>query len=199
MEAALTVFGTEGAETGMIDDVIRQAEVSRGTFYNYFKNTDDLIRAVADEAGTELMQAVAPIVEAHADPAERMAAGVRSWISLIEQYPVLANFFRRAGLYILENEQLRADMPRDLIAGMKSGRFSLDELELGFVLVAGTVLAAINTLAMGGSPKDYASKLAERILLSLGVETTEARKISRIRIAPPALPATSLIARSNAP
>src|SRR5262245_16586137 len=110
MEAALVVFGTDRLDAS-IDDVIRQAEVSRGTFYNYFDNADDLIRAVADAAATELMQAVAPVVGAFADPAERTGAGIRSWIALVEQYPVLANFFRRAGLYILGNDQVRTDMP----------------------------------------------------------------------------------------
>lgn len=193
-EAALYTLGR--GDAGTIDDVIRQAGVSRGTFYNYFQSSDDLLRAVADQCGTELMQAVAPIVEGLDDPAERMSAGPRSWISLIEQYPHLATFFRRAGLYILENEQVRTDLPRDLIAGMKSGRFSIKELELGFVLVAGTVLAAINTLAIGSTPRTYGSKLAERILMSLGVDAGEAKAISRARIATPALPADSLIVRS---
>lgn len=198
MEAALAVFGRDIAEGGTIDDVIRQAEVSRGTFYNYFDNADGLIRAVADAAGTELMLAVAPIVEACDNPAERMGAGVRSWIALVEQFPALANFFRRAGLYVLQNEQVRTDLPRDLVAGMKSGQFTVEELELGFVVVAGTVLAAINTMAVGPAPPTYGSKLAERVLLSLGVEAAEAKAISRARIGVPALAPESLIARSFA-
>lgn len=196
MESALVVFGSTNVDAGTIDDVIRQARVSRGTFYNYFTNADDLIRAVADQAGTELMMAVAPIVEDHDDPAERMSAGVRSWISLIEQFPMLANFFRRAGLYVLQNDQVRTDMPRDLIAGMEAGRFTVEELELGFVLVAGTVLAAINTMAIGNAPKTYASKLAERVLLSLGVEGADAKAISKLRLSAPKLPPESLIART---
>lgn len=198
MEAALAAFGQEGEDTGTIDDVIRRAAVSRGTFYNYFSNADDLIRAVADQAGTALMQAVAPIVEARADPAERMGAGVRSWISMVEQYPFLANFFRRAGLYVLQNDQVRTDLPRDLAAGIKSGQFTVEELELGFVVVAGTVLAAINTMAVGEAPKTYGSKLAERVLLSLGVETEQAKAISLAEIGVPTVPPESLIARSYA-
>ncbi len=199
LEAALSVFGQADDEPAVIDEVIRRAEVSRGTFYNYFDNADDLLRAVADEVGTELMRAVAPIVEARDDPAERMAAGIRSWISLVERYPSLAAFFRRAGLYILANEQVRTDLPRDLVAGMSSRRFTIEELELGFVLVSGTVLAAINTMAIGKAPRMYASKLAERILLALGVDAAEARAISRARIGTPRLPPESLIARSVSP
>ena len=80
---------------------------------------------------------------------------------------------------------------------MQSRRFSVEELELGFVLVAGTVLAAINTMAAGPMPKDFGSKLAERVLLSLGVAGAEARTISRARIGLPKLPSGALIARST--
>jgi AcrR family transcriptional regulator len=197
LEAALTVFGASEDETAAVEEVIRRAGVSRGTFYNYFNNADDLLRAVADEVGTELMQAVAPIVEARDDAAERIGAGVRSWISLVGLYPGLAGFFRRAGLYILSNERVRTDLPRDLMAGMNSRRFTIDELELGFVLVAGTVLAAINTLAIGKAPRTYGNKLAERVLMSLGVEPIEARQIARARLGKPQLAQESLIARAG--
>jgi AcrR family transcriptional regulator len=196
LEAALSVFGEPDEVSAVVEEVIRRAEVSRGTFYNYFDNAEALLKTLANQVGTELMTAVAPIVEARDDAAERVSAGVRSWISLIEQYPHLAAFFRRAGLYILTAEQVRTDLPRDLVLGMQSKRFTIEELELGFVLVAGTVLAAINTLAIGQAPGSYGSKLAERILLSLGVELPEARSISRVRIAKSLLPPESLIASS---
>jgi AcrR family transcriptional regulator len=196
LEAALTVFAQAEDEAAAVDEIILRADVSRGTFYNYFNNADDLLRAVADDIGTELMQAVAPVVEARDDPAERVSAGVRSWISLIGRYPGLAVFFRRAGLYILSNKQVRTDLSRDLVAGMKSRRFTIDELELGFVLVAGTVLAAINTMAIGRAPRTYGNRLAERILLSLGVEPSEAGKIAGGRLEKPQLTSESLIARS---
>ena len=197
LEAALSVFGAADGESAVVDEVIRRAEVSRGTVYNYFDNADALLKVIADRVGTELMTAVAPIVEARDDPAERVSAGVRSWICLVEQYPHLAAFFRRAGLYILQAEQVRTDLPRDLMLGMKSGQFTIGELELGFVLVAGTVLAAINTMAVGEVPRRYGSKLAERILMSLGVDSRRALHISRMRIDAPQIPAEALIARAR--
>jgi hypothetical protein len=80
---------------------------------------------------------------------------------------------------------------------MKSKRFTIQDLELGFVLVAGTVLAAINTMAVGQAPRTYGSKLAERVLMSLGIEASEAKSISSATIAKPKLPQESLIVRSQ--
>jgi AcrR family transcriptional regulator len=197
LEAGLSVLGQAEDKSVVIDEVIRRAKVSRGTFYNYFDNAEHLLRLIADEAGTELMAVTTPIVLSSDDPAERVSTGIRSWISLVEQYPNLAPFFRRAGLYILANERVRSDLPRDLALGMKAGRFTVEELELAFVLVAGTVLAAINTMAVGSAPKSYGSKLAERVLMSLGVEAKEAKFISRAKITKPKLQQDSLIVRAH--
>lgn len=197
LEAGLSVLGQDKDEAAVIDEVIRRAKVSRGTFYNYFENADHLLRAIADEAGTELMAVTTPIVLSREDPADRISTGIRSWIWLVEQYPYLAPFFRRAGLHILANDRVRTDLPRDLVLGMKTRRFTIQDLELGFVLVTGTVLAAINTMAVGPAPKTYGSKLAERVLMSLGVEATEAKSISFDNMTKPKLPQDSLIVRSR--
>lgn len=197
LEAGLSVLGQANDEAAVIDEVIRRADVSRGTFYNYFENADHLLRSIADETGTELMAVTTPIVLSRDDPAERISTGIRSWISLVGQHPHLAPFFRRAGLHILANERVRTDLPRDLILGMKTRRFTISDLELGFVLVAGTVLAAINTMAVGPAPRTYGSKLAERVLMSLGIEGSEARLISRAKITRAKLMQESLIVRSQ--
>lgn len=197
MVAAVQVFGDPDSEPAVIDHVIRQAGVSRGSFYNYFKNSEELLRTVAVQTGNELMQAVAPVVESREDPVERVSAGVRSWMVLLNDYPHMPPFFRRAGLYLLEeNTQIRRDMPRDVMAGMQSGQFTVAEIELGFVLVAGTVLAAINTLALGARPVDYGNKLAQHILMSLGVEAAEAERVSRLPLPEPKLSPIALIVRS---
>lgn len=197
LEAALSVLGQSEDEVSVIDETIRRAGVSRGTFYNHFDNAEDLLRSVADEAGTELMAVTTPSVLESDDPAARVATGIRTWVALVEQHPVLAPFFRRAGLYILENDRVRSDLPRDLVLGMQGGRFTVEELELAFVLVAGTVLAAINTMAAGPPPTDYGSKLAERVLMSLGVESFDARAVSRAPITMPRLGPDSLIVRAQ--
>jgi AcrR family transcriptional regulator len=197
LEAGLSVLGQTKDEAAVIDEVIRRAHVSRGTFYNYFENADHLLRSIADEAGTELMAVTTPIVLSRDDPAERISTGIRLWILLVGQHPHLAPFFRHAGLHVLANDRVRTDLPRDLVLGMQSRRFTIQDLELGFVLVAGTVLAAINTMAVGPAPRTYGSKLAERVLMSLGIEASEAKSISRATIMSPKLPQESLIVRSQ--
>lgn len=197
MEAALLVLGRRGVEASIIDEISALAGSSRGTFYNYFRSNEELLRSVAIETGNEMMAAVAPIVESRPDPAWRVAAGVRGWLSLTARNPHLAAFFRRAGLYVLEQDsRVRVDMPRDLIAGIGSGRFTIARLELGFDIVAGTVLSAINTIATAAPPPDHGEDVAQRILMALGVPAGEAAAISRLDIRQAALPDRSLIVSS---
>jgi hypothetical protein len=92
---------------------------------------------------------------------------------------------------------VRVDMPRDLIAGMASGRFTIARLELGFDIVAGTVLSAINTAAVTNPGSDYGCDVAGRVLMALGVEHDEAQSIARLEIEDALLPETSLIVRSG--
>lgn len=199
MESALVVFGQRGVEASVIDDITAVAGVSRGTFYNYFQSNEDALRSVAIAAANEMMEAVASVVLQYDDGVRRTSAGVRSWIRLIAEHPQLAAFFRRAGLYVLEqNTRVRVDMPRDLLLGMQSGQFTITELELGFVIVGGTVLAAINSIVLGDAPEHYDEIVSERILMALGVSAEAAREVATLPLDRARLPADGMIIGAEA-
>lgn len=54
LEAGLRVLGERGYQATRVDDVVRAAETSHGTFYLYFENKDDLFRALAHAAADEM-------------------------------------------------------------------------------------------------------------------------------------------------
>ncbi|MGH9187996.1 MAG: TetR/AcrR family transcriptional regulator, partial [Acidimicrobiales bacterium] len=55
--AGMEAFRTRGYHAARVDDIVRTASTSHGTFYLYFANKDDLLRALAHEC-TEEMQAI---------------------------------------------------------------------------------------------------------------------------------------------
>jgi AcrR family transcriptional regulator len=64
LDAGLEVFSSRGYHATRVDDVVRVAKTSHGTFYLYFANKEDLLRALAvDCAGhlTELAESIGPI------------------------------------------------------------------------------------------------------------------------------------------
>lgn len=75
VEAALSVFSTEGVATASVDDIVRAAGVAKGTFYLYFATKDDVVNAVAEQ----MVEGVADRIEAVAadpsrSPVERLLA-----------------------------------------------------------------------------------------------------------------------------
>lgn len=54
LDAGLRVFASRGYHAARVDDIVRAARTSHGTFYLYFANKEDLLRALALECAGEL-------------------------------------------------------------------------------------------------------------------------------------------------
>src|ERR1700710_2372163 len=53
-DAGMRVFAERGYHQSRVDDIVRAARTSHGTFYLYFANKEDLLRALAVECAQEL-------------------------------------------------------------------------------------------------------------------------------------------------
>jgi AcrR family transcriptional regulator len=199
LEAALVVFGQRGIEARVVDDITDVAQVSRGTFYNYFRTNEELLSAVAIEAANEVTSAIEARFDGPPDAAARIAVGVRSWLELVQRYPHIGALFRRAGLYVLDqNLKSRITARKYTPVWAKEGRFTLDRPELLFDIVSGTILAGINTVVTSRAPPGYAEEMAQRILIALGLDADEAASVAFEPLEPLVLPTDSLIERSVA-
>jgi AcrR family transcriptional regulator len=54
LDAGSRVFADRGFHAARVDDIVRSARTSHGTFYLYFTNKEDLLRALATECGLEM-------------------------------------------------------------------------------------------------------------------------------------------------
>jgi AcrR family transcriptional regulator len=89
------VFATKGYFAARVDDIVKLAETSHGTFYLYFANKEELFRALAAEVSDEmakLAETLGPLepgpageqslrawIEKFADLYERYSAVIRAW------------------------------------------------------------------------------------------------------------------------
>jgi len=203
IESALHVFASKGAEAAVIEDVIAMAEVSRGTFYNYFRTNEELLAAVVKELGNELLALVETVVIQCKDPAERLATGVRMALHTMRAHPLLAQFVARSGLAMAaHNSTAMAYLPRDIQAGMDSGRFFLSSVQVGLVLVLGTAHAAVAAMTLpeplpASLPDSYAEEVTHHLLLGLGMTEAQARKLVSTPITPVEFPEQALLARTR--
>ena len=79
LDAGMTVLAERGYHAARVDDVVRTADVSHGTFYLYFSNKEELVRALAVQCAdemTELVRSLGPV----GPDAEGLAA-LRTWLA----------------------------------------------------------------------------------------------------------------------
>lgn len=95
LDAGISVFATRGYHSARVDDIVKAASTSHGTFYLYFANKEALFQAlvadVADEVAvlTESIGAIGPgpdgraelraWLEQFADMYERYGPVIRTW------------------------------------------------------------------------------------------------------------------------
>ena len=78
LAAAEQVFAAKGYHATRVDDIVKLAHASHGTFYLYFANKEDLFRALASEvadAMRDLAESLGPL-----EPGPDGRAALRSWI-----------------------------------------------------------------------------------------------------------------------
>ncbi len=93
----MKVFARLGPDTPTIDDVIAEAGVARGTFYNYFETRDDLLIAVASEVSERLF-AQRAMIRRLADPADRVASTIRLFVGMAAEDPIFGWIIVRIAL-----------------------------------------------------------------------------------------------------
>jgi len=92
LDAGLRVFARRGYHAARVDDVVRAARTSHGTFYLYFANKEDLLRALAVDCAhrlTDLASDVGPIGPDAAGRAE-LQRFLRRFLDIYRHYgPVI--------------------------------------------------------------------------------------------------------------
>jgi AcrR family transcriptional regulator len=79
LDGGLRVFARRGYHAARVDDIVRTARTSHGTFYLYFSNKEDLLRALAVDCAHRLTDLAADVGPIGADPAGR--AELRRFLS----------------------------------------------------------------------------------------------------------------------
>ncbi len=178
INAAFRVFGQEGGLHAKIDDIVKEAGVTRATFYNHFAGMAELLEAVSYELTHDLRTAVISAATTISDPRLRAATATRmfmhkarkdrSWawsmINISSNGIVFgAETFKNAGLTVQR--------------GIDAGYFDLTDARVGRDMIMGTSLAAFGTMTREDVPEDYPDKVAFRVLIGLGLDPELAKEL----------------------
>ena len=198
IESAMIVFAEKGVGASVIPEVVAAAEVSQGSFYNYFRTNDDLLAAVSSELSAEMIALIEPAVGEIADPALRVATGMRYYLHLARSQRLLARFLAGGGLRLLTHQsEVFRYLPADLEEGQQQGSFAPVPLDAVLDIAAGAALVAIDRMARGRVAKDYPEKIVAAVLRTLGMTIAETERVTAPALRKLAPAADSLLARAQ--
>ena len=75
----MTVLADRGYHAARVDDIVSVADVSHGTFYLYFSNKEELLKALAERCAEEMAGVVSGLGEV--DPGPDGLEVIRTWLA----------------------------------------------------------------------------------------------------------------------
>jgi AcrR family transcriptional regulator len=177
IEAGLRVLADKG-EALTISDVVAQARVSNGTFYNYFATRDELIDELAERSMLELTAEIARQTEA-GDPARRFAFATAAILSRAVEDPTWGRVVLRLVDHRLSlQHELSRYIRDDLTSGFEEGRFAFGPDEITLDLLLGLNQMALRRIVRGEGSRDYVRGVVGRALTLLGIPAKEAAELA---------------------
>ena len=138
------MFAKRGYHAARVDDIVKVAKTSHGTFYLYFSNKEDLFRALAEEVATE-MRALAdslPPVAADAAGSNALRVWLGAFADVYEHYGPVIRAWTEAEIGASEFGRMGTDVLTEFT------RVLLDRVRQAAPVDLDPVVASIALVAM---------------------------------------------------
>jgi AcrR family transcriptional regulator len=180
MDAAAEAFARHGFEAASVNEIAHAAEVSNGTFYNHFRDKDEIADVVAFAIAAEFARRIDDAMRDVIDPAERVSFGTRRFVALATREPTWGRAMIRAfGSLPRLRREVSAFARADLERGAREGVFKVEIDDLLVDLFASMVATAVFLHLEGEAGSDLGARTAEHQLRMLGVPPARARRAAR--------------------
>lgn len=175
LACAKRVFAAKGYHDASIDDVIHEAGVARGTFYNYFDSKRAVFQQVLEDLFRLLWEAVAPIrVGPGEDVRAQVVADIVSLSHVLERDPDVPRILLGAALGVDPEvdkalarfyTDCRERLARALAKGQELGIVAAGDCETMAIVILGTLKEYTFEHLLGTEPPQSARFLAELLRL----------------------------------
>lgn len=175
LDSARELIAREGPQAASIDEIVRHAGVSRGSFYNYFRTPAEVVQALGAERAERLDGDIVVLIADVEDPALQLALMGAAALVDTQADPIRA----WVNLQMDRNEQPSqpAHVRRftEIMArGIACGRFADLDLRAAGALSLGAMRTAMRDMNLGIAPPDHGMKVQALVLAALGVPHAEA-------------------------
>jgi AcrR family transcriptional regulator len=177
LQAVLAVYPGDGANgAAVIDDVIREAGVARGTFYKYFPSLEDAVAELGTQLANEMAASYAVAFKEVEDPIERAAMGFLLTMFRAAIEPRWGMFVTHLNHYREGEQEGIQRFSSEISKGLKTGAFQFDSLEAAADLTVGATVEGIRRLIAGTPSIPYVENLTCMLLCGLGAKPSAARR-----------------------
>jgi len=195
--SGLTLASTNSIYELEVEDVIKQAEVSRGSFYNYFPSLPALYEGLAKQLMQEFSGLIDDSMPNGLDTATRLASTMRMLMRLVVDYPMLGRFLTQIQW---PNQNSDAEIFQNIIGdiqlGIKEGGFNNMPASIGANIAIGSLIGGIHTMLLKRPAKGFEDQVTNQVLIGLGVDVKLAGKISQAPLpAKPSFPETGIFGK----
>jgi AcrR family transcriptional regulator len=175
-------FIAAGRTNVAVLEITQAADVGMGSFYNHFASKDELFHAAVAEALDRHGALLDELTVDLDDPAHVFAQSFRLTGRLHRREPELSKVLLNNGLALaVSDEGLAPRARRDIEAAVSAGRFTVRDVELAMVTVAGASLCLGRFLHDRPERDDAEAtdQVTEDLLRMLGLPADEARELCR--------------------
>jgi AcrR family transcriptional regulator len=140
LSAARAVFADIGYGAASVRDIVRRTDLASGTFYNYFPDKESVLRALVDEAATEINARTHAARASARTLEEFVASGFRAYFQhLADDHQLFELMRRNSGTIraMFDEPAIGASMSQlaeDLRAGITAG--ALPEMDAEYMAAA---------------------------------------------------------------
>lgn len=186
--AAVQVFAEKGIDSPLIDDFIAAAGVARGTFYNHFKTTNELLEAVSAELSDEVMAGIDACVQPIEEPIERIATGCLLYMHIAVTHPAWGTFIAHTSTRGASGKLIDDYLPRDIAQARDRGQARVVSVRAARDVVLGGLRHGIESVVTGTAPLEHVRDVLRMVLAALGVREATAKRLAAMPVPPVPLP-----------
>ena len=179
LAAAEELFGASGSGAVSVDDIVARAGVAKGTFYNHFRDKDDIAAQIALAIRHEIRDRIATMKQQSDDPAVHVAIAITQFLQLAVERPRRARILASLLTATSDaNASMNAPLRQTIELGVSRRRFKVQSMEAAMLLVIGAVSAGIRNLIEGRSQRNRVDipDLVVHVLMGLGLTDHKAAR-----------------------
>jgi AcrR family transcriptional regulator len=170
LSAAMDVCAVANSQgPAVIDDVIRAANVSRGTFYKHFESLEQALAELGAQLADETVEGLRVMYEEVDDPLQRTASGPQLMMIHAIVDPIWGRFVAHTDHLTSESAFISA-IRENTIVGRERGIFIYTSLEAAIDLQFGATREGVrHMITTRNDRKSYIHDLCVMTLMALGV------------------------------